>query len=225
MTDSDGDGESSSIHGESKSTISRRAYAPFLHQGICQMSEVTASVHMHGMHMVRHVRLVHVHWCIIAYDLYVCVCVCIYIICNYIIHIIIISILYNTDKLTISLLGRCVSCYKSKRSTFYCRIKKAHKGSKASPCSTCFEKGISTSNCRLLHRHCGPGVNWCTQAISQDPPWQCLNELVSVTKSITSTEPEDILVDTSHLVEQLGIHLLTLTIILTQLLIFNLIGR
>ena len=51
------------------------------------------------------------------------------------------NLIYNVIE--ISMLGRCVGCFKAKRSTKYCRQIKGHKGDKAAPCPSCFEQGIS----------------------------------------------------------------------------------
>ena len=71
------------------------------------------------------------------------------------------------NVIEISILGRCVGCFKAKRSTKYCRQIKGHKGDKAAPCPSCFEQGISVSECRLDFRHCGPGASWCTTTITE----------------------------------------------------------
>ena len=60
------------------------------------------------------------------------------------------------------------ACFKSKRSTKYCRLKKQHKGEKAAPCKSCFELGASVSDCRQTHGHCGPWVTWQTAALKKE---------------------------------------------------------
>ena len=67
-----------------------------------------------------------------------------------------------------ALLGRCTGCFKAKRSTNYCRLKKQHKGEKAAPCRSCFETGVAVSDCRLTHGHCGPGVTWQTAVLKRE---------------------------------------------------------
>ena len=95
----------------------------------------------------------------------------------------------DTDT-TIEILGRCTACFKSKRSSKYCRLARQHQGERAAPCPTCFQQGISVSDCRLTHSHCGPGVTWHTTAVKEiggfDLP-QCCSELRSVTVTTNKT--------------------------------------
>ena len=74
----------------------------------------------------------------------------------------------QTIEADIAILGRCTACFKAKRSTKYCRLKKQHKGEKAAPCQSCFELGLSVSDCKLTHGHCGPGVTWQTAVLEKD---------------------------------------------------------
>ena len=97
------------------------------------------------------------------------------------------------------MLGRCVGCFKAKRSTKYCREIKHHKGDKAAPCPSCFEQGISVSECRLELHHCGPGVSWCVTTITKAKETNtdmcypaCCNQLASVSlTSMDTTLPVD----------------------------------
>ena len=68
----------------------------------------------------------------------------------------------------IAVLGRCTACFKSKRSTKYCRLIKHHRGEKAAPCPSCFEVGFSVSDCRLTHSHCGPGVTAALNVVNMN---------------------------------------------------------
>ena len=67
-----------------------------------------------------------------------------------------------------AILGQCTACFKSKRSTKYCRLRKQHKGAKAAPCQSCFELGVSVSDCTLTHGHCGPGVTCQTAVLKKE---------------------------------------------------------
>ena len=90
----------------------------------------------------------------------------------------------------IEILGRCTACFKSKRTSKYCRLRRQHQGPKAAPCPTCFEQGMSVSNCRLTHNHCGAGVTWHTSIVKEVEQFnlpQCCSELKSIT--VSSTEP------------------------------------
>ena len=82
------------------------------------------------------------------------------------------------------MLGRCTACFKWKKNTTYCRIKKGHQGERAAPCSDCFEKGVSTSDCRLTHGHCGPGVAATVEKEMTDELPKCIIVLSSVTVPI-----------------------------------------
>lgn len=87
------------------------------------------------------------------------------------------------------MLGRCTACFKSKRTSKYCRLMRQHQGVKAAPCPSCFEQGISVSTCRLAQNHCGPGVTWRTSAVNETEKFnlpQCCSELKCV--NVSSTE-------------------------------------
>ena len=81
------------------------------------------------------------------------------------------------------MLGRCTACFKWKKSTTYCCIKKGHQGERAAPCSDCFEKGVSISDCQLTHGHCGPGVAATVEKEMTDELPKCIIDLSSVTVS------------------------------------------
>ena len=95
---------------------------------------------------------------------------------------------YTYTDTKIEILGRCTACFKSKRSSKYCRLVRWHQGEKAAPCPSCFQQGISVSDCRLTHSHCGRGVTWHTSVVKEMEQFnlQCCSELRSV--SVTSTK-------------------------------------
>ena len=53
----------------------------------------------------------------------------------------------------IEILGRCIPCYRNKRSTEHCRMMKQHQGACADVCTNCNVKGNSITKCCQQLQH------------------------------------------------------------------------
>ena len=109
---------------------------------------------------------------------------------------------FNVIDHHIKKFGRCAPCFKSKKSTKYCRIIQSHYGEQAAPCCSCFEQSLSVTHCHLKLGHHGPGVYWITRRLDKKKVVpQCYFDLKSVSFTNHNTNIKS---DTTATISHLG---------------------
>ena len=74
----------------------------------------------------------------------------------------------------IEILGRCISCYRNKRSTEYCRMMKQHEEAGADVCNSCDDKQNNITTYHQQLRHDGSNAT-CKKKLTVAKNWDFLS--------------------------------------------------